>query len=140
MCTPQHLTLFSLTGTIFLLFIYTLLTTQSFYIRGVNSSNVEKLSSNALGGCILFALATIICGLWWRSVVVKSSGGVMRRGERGVTGRWRNICCFWRTAAADASGGSMSRRPNNNNHNSTQYELIDSSSEGGASSYSSHGL
>ena len=139
MCTPQHLTLFSLTGTIFLLFIYTLLTTQSFYIRGVNSSNVEKLSSNALGGCILFALATIICGLWWRSVVVKSSGGMVR-SERGVNVRWRRVCCFWRTAAADASGGSMSRRPNNNNHNSTQYELIDSSSEGGASSYSSHGL
>ena len=136
MCTPQHLTLFSITGTLFLLFIYTLLTTQSFYIRGVNSSNVEKLTSNAFGGMIVFAILSVVCGLkWWWSVV--KSRGVVRRGERGVVRRWTNICCFWRTTTA---GAGRMRRPNNNNNNSTQYELIDSSSEGGASAYSSRGL
>ncbi len=134
MCTPQHLTLFSITGTLFLLFIYTLLSTQSFYIRGVNSSNVEKLTSNAFGGMIVFALLSIICGLKWWCTVVKSGGGGVRRG---VVRRWTNICCFWRTATA---GAGRMPRPNNNNNNSTQYELIDSSSEGGASSYSSRGL
>jgi hypothetical protein len=129
MCTPHHLTLFSITGTLFLLFIFTLLSTQSFYIRGVNSSNVDKLTSNALGGMIMFALLSIVCGLkWWCSVVKSSGGGVVRRG---VERRWRGICCFWRTAVS---------RPNDNNNNSTQYELIDSSSEGGASAYSSRGL
>jgi hypothetical protein len=137
MCTPQHLTLFSITGTLFLLFTYTLFKTQAFYIRGVNSSNVDKLTSNALGGMIMFALLSIVCGLkWWCSVVKSSGVGVVRRGvERRW---WRNICCFWRTATA-AGAGRMSR-PNNNNNNSTQYELIDSSSEGGASAYSSRGL
>ena len=98
---------------------------------------MEKLSSNALGGCILFALTTIICGLWWWCGVVKSGGGGVVRSERGVTGRWRRVCCFWRTEVADASGGMS--RPNNNN-NSTQYELIDSSSEGDSSAYSSRGF
>jgi len=134
MCTPQHLTLFSITGTLFLLFIYTLLTTQSFYIRGVNSSNVEKLTSNAFGGMIVFAILSIVCGLKWWSVA-KSGGGVVRRG---VVRRWTNICCFWRTTTAGA--GRMRRPNNNNNNNSTQYELIDSSSEGGASAYSSREL
>ncbi len=66
MCTPQICTLYSLSGTLFLLFVYTLLssTQNSFYIRGINSTNHDLAKRNALGGMILF-LVLLLGSLGW---------------------------------------------------------------------------
>jgi len=56
MCSPKICTLYSLTGILFLLFVYTILSTQSFYIRGITPANNDTVKRNALGGMLLFVV------------------------------------------------------------------------------------
>jgi hypothetical protein len=56
MCSPKICTLYSLTGILFLLFVYTILSTQSFYIRGITPANNDTAKRNALGGMLLFVV------------------------------------------------------------------------------------
>ena len=58
MCSTKCVAIYSFTGIIFLLFVYTLLSTQPFFITGINDVNVAKTS--ALGALGLFALMFII--------------------------------------------------------------------------------
>lgn len=62
MCSPAACSLYSFTGILFLLFVYTLLSTQSFFIRGIDDVNDAKKS--ALGGMLLF-VASFLASLGW---------------------------------------------------------------------------
>ena len=79
MCTPITFTLYTLTGTLFLLFILTLLSTQPFYIRGITNENIDRVKSSAFGAMMLFAALSIASLGWaWHSVSRRE-----RRGEEG---------------------------------------------------------
>ena len=58
MCSTKCTAIYSLTGIIFLIFVYTLLSTQPFFITGINDINIAKTS--ALGALGAFALMFII--------------------------------------------------------------------------------
>ena len=79
MCTPQALTLYSLTGTLFLLLVYTLLSTQPFFIRGINDENIEQTKASAFGALMLFMASMVLSSmvLLWRTRCARRRG----RGE-----------------------------------------------------------
>ncbi len=89
MCTPvTYFTLYTLTGTLFLLFLLTLLFTQPFYIRGITNENIDRVKSSAFGAMMLFGGLSIVSLGWaaWRHSVdrrERRDGGRERRGEEG---------------------------------------------------------
>ena len=80
MCTPKALTLYSLTGTLFLLLVYTLLSTQPFFIRGINDENIEQTKSSAFGALMLFTASMVLSSmvLLWKTRCTRRRRG---RGE-----------------------------------------------------------
>lgn len=82
MCTPATFNLYTLTGTLFLLFIYTLFCTQPFYIRGINDENLEKVKGSAFGGMMLFGVLWLVSLAWWWKSGRRGGGG--RREGEGV--------------------------------------------------------
>lgn len=85
MCSIKCFTIYSFTGILFLLFVYTLLSTQPFFITGIQ--NLDTAKSSALGALTLFVVLFVcsIFGLW------KSARDEMldNRG-RGSYGRLNN--------------------------------------------------
>ena len=80
MCSTKCVAIYSFSGILFLLFVYTLLSTQPFFITGINDVNVAKTS--ALGGLGLFVGMFIISivGISRSSRHVLSSSDVIDRG------------------------------------------------------------
>jgi len=84
MCTPKVFSLYSVTGTLFLLFVYTLLSTQPFFIRGIN--DVERAKQSALGGMMFFVFSLLgsLSLLLWRNRrgVRNGNGSIVGGGSR----------------------------------------------------------
>ena len=61
MCSTKCIAIYSFTGIIFLLFVYTLLSTQPFFITGINDINVAKTSAlGALGAFVGMFIISIV--------------------------------------------------------------------------------
>ena len=61
MCSTKCTAIYSLTGIIFLVFVYTLLSTQPFFITGINDINVAKTSAlGALGAFVGMFILSIV--------------------------------------------------------------------------------
>ena len=61
MCSTKCTAIYSFTGIAFLLFVYTLLSTQPFFITGINDVNVAKTSAlGALGAFVGMFIISIV--------------------------------------------------------------------------------
>ena len=61
MCSIKCTAIYSFTGILFLLFVYTLLSTQPFFITGINDVNVAKTSAlGALGAFVGMFIISIV--------------------------------------------------------------------------------
>ena len=86
MCSPKQCTLYSLSGILFLLFVYILLSTQPFYTiggDGAKNDSVDKMKSSALGGMIVFGFLFVISISWRRlslAVACLTAGRSTRNG------------------------------------------------------------
>jgi len=61
MCSTKCTAIYSFTGIAFLLFVYTLLSTQPFFIAGINDVNVAKTSAlGALGAFVGMFIISIV--------------------------------------------------------------------------------
>ena len=58
MCSFNCCAIYSATGVLFLLFVYTLLSTQPFFVNGVE--NVDSAKASALGAVVLFVVLFFI--------------------------------------------------------------------------------
>ena len=80
MCTPTISSLYFLSGFLFLLLVYTLLSTQPFFIGGID--DVDSAKKSALGGMALFAVC-LTASLAW---MYKSSRVPRGQSDGGGTG------------------------------------------------------
>lgn len=79
MCSTKCIAIYSLTGIIFLVFVYTLLSTQPFFITGINDVNVAKTSAlGALGAFVGMFIISIV-GICRSSRHVLGSDGAYNR-------------------------------------------------------------
>ena len=95
MCSARCVALYSITGVLFLLFVYTLLSTQPFFL-GPGVENVDHAKSSALGAMFLFLGMFVVSmvGIWrsgreYAMDGMSSSdygGGNDRRGGSGRVG------------------------------------------------------
>ena len=61
MCSTKCTAIYSFTAILFLLFVYTLLSTQPFFITGINDVNVAKTSAlGALGAFVGMFIISIV--------------------------------------------------------------------------------
>jgi len=61
MCSTKCIAIYSFSGILFLLFVYTLLSTQPFFITGINDVNVAKTSAlGALGAFVGMFIISIV--------------------------------------------------------------------------------
>ncbi|KAL7524408.1 hypothetical protein ACHAWF_000937 [Thalassiosira exigua] len=86
MCTPPRCALYSLTGLLFLLFVYSLLTFQPSFVKGVE--DLDRAKESALGCAILFAalFALSLAGIAWKRRA-DGRGGEEDEWEEGAGGR-----------------------------------------------------
>ena len=90
MCSSHCLTIYLLTGTLFLTFIYTLLSTQPFFISGINADNIDQVKTSALGALILFGVLFVLSIV---GIVRNASGYLSEEVRDGNDGRggYRNL-------------------------------------------------
>ena len=85
MCSMKCFTIYSFTGILFLLFVYTLLSTQPFFITGIQ--NLDTAKSSALGALTLF-VGLFVCSIFglWKS----ARDEMLDNRGRGSYGRLNN--------------------------------------------------
>ena len=92
-CSPHCAAIYLLTGTLFLTFVYTLLSTQPFFLSGVNVDNIDHIKASALGALLLFVVLFVISIVGIQVHAVRRNNGRNNDDDDDDDGRgsYRNL-------------------------------------------------